>query len=59
MKFALIVFTFVSALFLAPGFATAQFVEELKIDSTQVPEVEDQKMWWDNQIQKLIRVMGG
>jgi len=44
MKFALIVFTFVSALFLAPGFASAQFVEELKIDSTQVPEVEDQKM---------------
>jgi outer membrane protein OmpA-like peptidoglycan-associated protein len=44
MKFALIVFTFVSALFLAPGLASAQFVEELKIDSTQVPEVEDQKM---------------
>jgi hypothetical protein len=28
-------------------------------DFAEPNEVEDQKMWWDNQIQKLIRVMGG
>ncbi len=44
MKFALYFITVVSALLLAPGLVSAQFVQELKIDSTQVPEVEDQKM---------------
>jgi outer membrane protein OmpA-like peptidoglycan-associated protein len=44
MKFAFYLFTFVLALLVAPGLVSAQFVEELKIDSTQVPEVEDQKM---------------
>ena len=28
-------------------------------DFAETNEVEDQKLWWDNQIQKLIRVMGG
>ena len=28
-------------------------------DFAESNEVEDQKMWWDEQIQKLIRVMGG
>jgi uncharacterized protein YndB with AHSA1/START domain len=28
-------------------------------DFAEPNEVEDQKIWWDNQIQKLIRVMGG
>lgn len=28
-------------------------------DFAESNEIEDQKMWWDNQIQKLIRVMGG
>lgn len=28
-------------------------------DFAEPNEIEDQKMWWDNQIQKLIRVMGG
>jgi len=44
MKFAFSFFSLVLLLLLAPGLATAQFIEELKIDSTQVPEVEDQKM---------------
>lgn len=28
-------------------------------DFAEIGEVEDQKMWWENQVQKLIRVMGG
>jgi outer membrane protein OmpA-like peptidoglycan-associated protein len=44
MKFVFSLLCLVFALLLGPGLATAQFIEELKIDSTQVPEVEDQKM---------------
>lgn len=28
-------------------------------DFADKSELEDQKLWWDNQIQKLVRVMGG
>jgi hypothetical protein len=28
-------------------------------DFAEPGDIEDQKLWWDNQIQKLIRVMGG
>jgi len=44
MKFVFSLLCLIFALLLGPGLATAQFIEELKIDSTQVPEVEDQKM---------------
>jgi outer membrane protein OmpA-like peptidoglycan-associated protein len=44
MKFVFSLLCLIFALLLGPGLAKAQFIEELKIDSTQVPEVEDQKM---------------